>query len=108
MAIPTALNAIDTAAWVVQDARSNPNGGKTAAIRDSVGPPLVALTTPDAPLRCPFQPSAYTDPAATRLHIFFRLDETAKAGLETVDAWCMDYVTRPEHLERFFPMKSKE
>ena len=105
--IPAQLAAVDPGSWHVQDARPNKQG-KSAAIRGSAGTPEVVLTSVDAPLRCPFQPSAYQDDAAKRLNMVFCLDDAAQAGLQRIDEWAMEFCARPENLQRFWPGKSKE
>ena len=76
--------------WRVLDVRTAKHGGKTAAIRSDVGHPEVCLPE----MRCPFQPSAFQDPKATRLNIVFSGFEIGFAcGCESVPRAVHDRAT---------------
>ena len=73
--------------WTIRDQYTTANGGKMCYVE---GPPQVYNS--QAALRAPFGPSAFQDPAATRLSLDFSVEGADLEYLNSVDAWTVDYV----------------
>ena len=80
------------------DPTTSSRGVRSAAITGDRG--QLCTFKPNAPLRIPFEPSAYMNPEATRVNLVFAAPAELQEQLGNLDSWATAYAT--EHSERLF------